>query len=144
MATVLIADDDARIRRLLGATLRGGGYDVLEAADGEQALAAVRAHRPALAVLDVQMPGRSGLDVCRTVRADPQLRGIGVVIVSATATPDDAEWAGADGFVPKPFSPLRLLVTVDGLAGAVVSARPRRSGRGSRARRLGPGRPRRS
>jgi CheY-like chemotaxis protein len=126
MATVLIADDDARIRRLLHATLRGGGHDVLEATDGERALAAVRAHRPAVAVLDVQMPGRSGLDVCRTVRADPQLRGIGVVIVSATAVPDDAERAGADAFLPKPFSPLRLLATIDALAGEALRGAGRR------------------
>ncbi len=112
MATVLIADDDARIRRLLQATLRGGGHDVLEAADGDAALAALRAHRPTVAVLDVQMPGRSGLDVCRTVRVDPELRGIGVVIVSATAAPDEAEGAGADAFLPKPFSPLWLLAVV--------------------------------
>ena len=68
MSTVLIADDDARIRRLLHATLRGGGHDVLEAADGEQALAVVRAHRPAVAVLDVQMPQLGGLQVVKRLR----------------------------------------------------------------------------
>ena len=117
MATVLIADDDACIRRLLHATLRGGGHDVLEAADGEAALAAVRAHRPAVAVLDVQMPGRSGLDVCRALRTDPALASTGVLIVSTNAAAGDAARAGADAFLPKPFSPLRLLAAVDELAG---------------------------
>ncbi len=79
-----------------------------------------------MAILDVQMPGRSGLDVCRTVRADPQLRGIGVVIVSATAVPDDAERAGADAFLPKPFSPLRLLAVVGELAGETIRIAGRR------------------
>jgi CheY-like chemotaxis protein len=122
VATLLIADDDAHVRRLVHATLRGGGHDVLEAADGDAALAALRAHRPAVAVLDVQMPGRSGLDVCRSVRADPELRDIGVVIVSANAAADDAARAGADAFVPKPFSPLRLLAAVDELAGLATPA----------------------
>lgn len=122
MATVLIADDDARVRRLLRSTLDCGGYAVLEAADGDAAVAAVRAHRPAVAVLDVQMPGRSGLDVCRALRADPDLAGTGVVIVSADATADDAERAGADAFLPKPFSPLRLLAAIDELAGGATSS----------------------
>ncbi len=120
MATVLIADDDARIRRLLHAALRDGGHDVLEVADGDAALAAVRAHRPAVAVLDVQMPGRSGLDVCRALRADPALASIRVLIVSANAVADDVEGAGADAFLPKPFSPLRLLAAVDALAGEAL------------------------
>ncbi len=126
MATILIADDDARIRLLLRSILRGEGHAVVEAADGEAALAAVRAHRPAVAVLDVQMPGRSGLDVCRALRADPQLRGIGVVIVSATATRDDAERAGADAFLPKPFSPLRPLAVVGELVGEAIRMAGRR------------------
>ncbi len=120
MATVLIADDDVRIRRLLGMTLRGVGHEVLEADDGDAALAALHAHRPAVAVLDVQMPGRSGLDVCRALRADPALASIRVVIVSANAVADDAKGAGADAFLPKPFSPLRLLAAVDALAGEAL------------------------
>ncbi len=116
MATILIADDDARIRLLLRLTLDGDGHEVLEAADGDAALAALRAHRPVAAVLDVQMPGRSGLDVCRALRSDPNLAGIGVVIVSANTTERQARAAGADAFVPKPFSPRALLAEVQQLA----------------------------
>ena len=85
---------------------------MLEAADGDAALAALRAHRPAVAVLDVQMPGRSGLEVCRAVRADPALASTGVLIVSANAVADDAEGAGADAFLPKPEGVHLLVRTV--------------------------------
>ena len=116
MATVLIADDDARIRLLLRSILRGEGHAVIEAADGDAGLAAVRAHRPAVAILDVQMPGPSGLEVCRAIRAAPDLAGTAVVIASADAAEAHAAAAGAAAFLAKPFSVQRLLATVGDLA----------------------------
>ena len=113
---VLIADDEARIRSLLRTVLSGEGYDILEAADGDQALSAIRGRRPAAVVLDVLMPGCSGLDVCRQVRADPGLDDVGVLIVSANATEAEARAAGADAFLAKPFSPRALSETVRSLA----------------------------
>ncbi len=116
MATILIADDEPRIRLLLRSILSGDGHEVVEAADGEAALAAARAHRPAVAILDVQMPGPSGLEVCRSLRADPDLVGTAVVIASADAAEAHAVAAGAAAFLAKPFSVRRLLATVDDLA----------------------------
>src|SRR5258708_6374703 len=68
---------------MLATRLGKKGYDVLTAADGEMALAQARAHRPALVLLDVMMPGKSGLEVLRELRADEQLQAIGVVMITA-------------------------------------------------------------
>jgi len=87
------------------------------AADGDEALTAIRAHRPAVAILDVMMPGPSGLEVCRAVRADPSLVGTRVIISSANATEADAVSAGADAFIPKPFLPSRMREAIGALGG---------------------------
>ena len=118
MARILIADDAPEIRRLLRMVLMLDGHEVVEAADGDEALALLRAHRPSVAVLDVSMPGRTGLDVCRAVRADAGLAGVGLVVASANGLPEDVELAlsaGADRFVAKPFAPRRILEAVDAL-----------------------------
>ena len=115
MARILVADDEARIRLLVGTLLRGKGHDVVEAADGDEAARLLASRRPDVAILDVSMPGRSGLEVCRLVRSDPSLRRTGVIVVSASVTEEVARAAGADVFLPKPFSPRALLAAVDGL-----------------------------
>ncbi len=118
MTRILIADDDSRLRALLRCVFAAEDYDVAEAVDGDEAVTQVAAHRPAVAILDVQMPGRTGLAVCRAIRADPQLEGTGVVVISANSSEEAAMAAGADAFVAKPFSPARLLaVVVDLVAG---------------------------
>jgi len=116
MVTIVVADDEVHIRLLLSVTLLGGGNRVVEAGDGDAALAAIREHRPAVAILDVVMPGLSGLEVCRRVRADPALVGTRVIISSGNATEAEALDAGADAFLPKPFLPSRMRDAVDGLA----------------------------
>ncbi len=124
MGLVLIADDEPGIRLLLRMTLKGAGHEVLEARDGDEALDALRSHRPCVAILDVQMPGRSGLDVCRAVRADPALAHIGLVVVTANGQADDIRAvydAGADAYVAKPFAPSRILSVVAGLAARQVA-----------------------
>ncbi len=117
MVTIVVADDEARIRLLLQATLRGEGHRVVEAADGDEALTAIRAHRPTVAILDVMMPGLSGLEVCRAVRADPSLVGTRVIISSANVNEAEALGAGADAFLAKPFLPSRMRVAVEALGG---------------------------
>jgi len=115
MTRVLIADDEPRIRLLLRLALVAGGYEVLEAADGEQAVVQLRAHRPAVAVLDVQMPHRSGLEVCRAIRADAAIAGTGVVIATANGLDEDRRAgmdAGADRYLTKPYLPSHLLAIV--------------------------------
>ncbi len=96
----------------------GGRFALLEAGDGEEALRAVRTHRPDLLLLDVNMPGRDGLQVCRLLKEAPDTRHIKVVLVSARATPSDqakGRAAGADDYVTKPFSPRDLLLLVERL-----------------------------
>ena len=136
MATILIVDDDAHIRQLLGLILAGNGHEVLEAADGETALSALRAHRPAVAILDVQMPGLSGLEVCRLVRADPSFAGTRVMVISANASEEQAAVAGAEAFLAKPFSPARLLAVLTELVARPAALPVPRPLRELRAERL--------
>jgi CheY-like chemotaxis protein len=100
MAVVLVADEIKSVRYLLRLTI-GRRHTVIEARDGDEALALLRQHRPDVAVLDVTMPARSGLQVCRLLRADPDLRGTGVIVMSANGCTDAAYQAGADRF-PSP------------------------------------------
>ena len=118
MARILIADDDLDIRELVEFKLLSLGHDVEVVADGQAALAACRARRPDLAVLDVMMPGLSGLDAVAAIRADPQLAGLPVILLTARAQEDDVATgleAGADDYVTKPFSPRELAQRVEDL-----------------------------
>ena len=124
--SVVVADDDSFLRQLVSATLAGAEYDIAEAADGDEALELIRERRPHLALLDVQMPGLNGLEVCRQVRADPDLRQIGVILLTGSVFAEDRELGrrvGADAYLTKPFSPLQLLETIRWL----VAERQRRT-----------------
>jgi CheY-like chemotaxis protein len=112
--TILVADDNDDVRKLVALVLSRTGR-VLEAADGEGALAVARLRRPDLAVLDVQMPGPDGIEVCRRLKADPTTAGMPIVILTAEGASDARERAlaaGADAFVTKPFRPAELLALV--------------------------------
>jgi DNA-binding response OmpR family regulator len=109
--TILVADDDPDIRRLVAFTLRRRGHAVVEAATGDDALALARAHRPDLVVLDVMMPGLSGLDVASALASDADLRHTPVVLVSAKGQVSEVAAglaAGARAYVVKPFAPAEL------------------------------------
>lgn len=113
---VLIVDDENNVRRLVAATLSGGDYEVLQAKDGVEALETIRRERPTVVLLDIQMPGLDGIEVCRQVKADPKLRDTVVVMLTAQAQADArrrATSAGADTFLTKPFSPLQVLEIVE-------------------------------
>ncbi|WP_028045432.1 response regulator transcription factor [Cellulomonas sp. URHE0023] len=118
MALVLVADDDEDIRDLVSFKLEQLGVDVVSAADGSAALAAVRERRPDIAVLDISMPGLSGIDVCRAIRAEPDLSATRVILLTARAQESDVEAgfsAGADDYVTKPFSPRELVSRIQTL-----------------------------
>ena len=121
MSGVLIVDDDEFIRKLIATTLEDvARLEFHEAADGLEAVDVARRERPGLVFLDVDMPGRNGIDVCRELRKDEATSG--ATIVMLTAAQGDgvealAEEAGADLFLTKPFSPLDLLRLVDRLGG---------------------------
>ena len=112
---VLIVDDEQHIRLLIEQTLEellDEDVELYTAADGDEAMAAIAAQHPDLVFLDVMMPGRSGLDVCRAVRADPELAGAHIVLLTAKGQAQDrAEGlaAGADEYLTKPFDPDALL-----------------------------------
>ena len=102
---VLVVDDEAPLRELIMVTL-GDSFHCQEASDGEDALDQLRESPPDLVFLDVMLPGRSGIEVLREMRADPSLRDVAVVVVSAWQAPENVAEAlesGADGFLPKPF-----------------------------------------
>jgi len=116
LRTVLIADDESSIRLLVHATIESDDYKVVEAADGAQAWAMAQELRPSLVLLDVQMPGRSGLEVLRSIKADPDLKATRVILLTSKAHERDIEVgliAGADFYLTKPFSPLDLLTRVE-------------------------------
>ncbi len=99
MPSVLIADDEPSLRMLVAATVASDEYDLLEAADGDEAWALLQQHRPAVALLDVQMPGRTGLELTRAIKADPDLGRTFVVLLTAKAQSGDiaaGREAGAD------------------------------------------------
>jgi len=121
MKTVLIADDERNLRLLVSATIESDEYQVLEAADGEEAWRLVQEHRPDVAILDVQMPGLSGLEVTRAIKGDPALDGIRVILLTSQAQQADIQAglaAGADQYLTKPFSPVELLNVLERALGA--------------------------
>jgi DNA-binding response OmpR family regulator len=117
---ILCADDDEDILSLVALRLERAGYEVMRAVDGEAAIAAARARRPALAVLDVMMPKRTGYEVLVELRADPSLRDLKVILLSARVQESDVERgmdAGADAYLAKPFKAPELVAKVQELLG---------------------------
>ncbi len=116
MPRILVCDNEDVLRDLVRASLGGNGYDLVEARDGDEALALARDTKPDLVLLDMMMPGRSGLDVLAELRADPELAETRVVMLTARTQAADREAAaeaGADRFLTKPFSPLELAALVE-------------------------------
>jgi CheY-like chemotaxis protein len=119
MPGVLIVDDDPFIRKLIATTLEDvADFELMEAADGRQALELARDSAPQLVFLDIDMPVLDGLEACRLLRSEPTTVDATIVILTAAAggaAEREAEDAGADLFLTKPFSPLELLRLVDQL-----------------------------
>lgn len=114
---ILICDDEPSLRELMRIAL-DGDYDFTEAESAREAIELTRELRPDLLLLDVMMPGPSGLDVLEVVRADPQLDALPIVVVSAFTSDADrraAVAAGATRFLPKPFEPDELVSVVEEL-----------------------------
>ena len=117
---VLVADDDADILQLVAFRLERAGYEVITAADGEQALALARERQPALAILDVMMPKLTGYDVTTQLRADESTSRIPVILLTARVQESDVARgfeAGADDYIKKPFSPQELRARVQAILG---------------------------
>lgn len=119
---ILVVDDNPSNRELLRLLLDLEGYEVRTAASGEEALAVLQGFRPRLVLMDVQLPGMDGLALTRRLKADPGMRGVLIVAVSAYAMRGDEEKAlaaGCDGYVTKPIDTRALPAVLAGyLSGA--------------------------
>jgi two-component system, OmpR family, response regulator MtrA len=109
---VLVVDDDAALAEMLGIVLRTEGFDSRVCPSGDKALAAFRDYRPDVVLLDLMLPGKDGIDVCKEIRAES-----GVPIVMLTAKSDTVDVvvgleSGADDYVAKPFKPKELLARI--------------------------------
>lgn len=119
----MIVDDDPVIRELVQTVLADGRCELLVARDGVEAVRLARDARPDVVVLDVMMPGMTGFDACRQIRAMPSMQGTVVVMLTALDSPsarDEGIDCGADVYLTKPFSALDLLGAVSEAVARVV------------------------
>jgi len=111
MARILIAEDEPDIRELVAFTLRFAGHEVTATSNGEEALNQASVMIPDLILMDVRMPRMTGYDACRAMKADPELRDIPVVFLSAKGQDSEIQTglaAGAEEYLLKPFAPDQL------------------------------------
>jgi two-component system, cell cycle response regulator DivK len=112
---ILVVEDQEDNRRILRDLLTSSGYELVEAEDGEQALAMAKRQRPDLILMDVQIPLIDGYEVTRRLKADPALRDIPIIVVTSYALSGDeskARAAGCNGYVSKPYSTRQLLAKI--------------------------------
>ncbi|MDT0215052.1 response regulator [Rothia sp. ARF10] len=115
---MVVADDDDDIRDLVELKLTQSGYEVRATSNGVEALEDIRRDPPQLAVLDVMMPGLSGIDALREIRSDEALKDVRVVLLTARSRDTDVDMGfstGADDYLIKPFSPRELVHRVAAL-----------------------------
>ena len=121
MKKILICDDEPHILESVAYVARKEGYVVLTAENGEEALRLARAERPGLMLLDLNMPLKSGYQVCEEIKSDPDTRGIYVIMLTAKGQESDRAKgvaAGADEYITKPFSPRKLRQRLTEILGA--------------------------
>lgn len=113
MAKILVADDDKTTRKIVGQLLKKEGHEILEAQDGEQALALALEGKPQIAVLDQMMPGKNGLLVCRELKTSTELAGIKVLLLSGWTEDKKGESKTApDIYMAKPFDHTLFVDTI--------------------------------
>jgi two-component system phosphate regulon response regulator PhoB len=118
MASIVIVEDEADLQQVLAYNLRQAGHEVVTAGSGETALAIIRQHPPELMVLDLMLPGMTGIEVCRVVKSDPLTRHVAVVILTAKGAEIDRVVGfelGADDYVVKPFSVRELTLRIQAI-----------------------------
>ena len=112
---ILVVEDQEDNRRILRDLLSGAGFDLIEAENGEEAVASAQASRPDLILMDIQLPLLDGYEATRRIKADPDLKSIPIIVVTSYALSGDEEKArraGCDDYVAKPFSPRQLLAKI--------------------------------
>ena len=110
---ILVVEDQRDNRQILHDLLTNAEFDIVEAENGEEAIASAQASRPDLILMDIQLPILDGYEATRRLKADPDLKSIPIIVVTSYALSGDQEkarLAGCDDYVAKPFSP-RLLLT---------------------------------
>ncbi len=125
-ATILIVDDEPDVADLLKYHLQKAGYQTLVAGDGARALEIARRARPEAIVLDLMLPGMSGLEVCRELRKNPNTARLGILMLTAKGQPTErisGLETGADDYVTKPFSPKEVVLRVQALVRRSQAAR---------------------
>ena len=113
--SILVVEDQEDNRRILRDLLTSANYEVIEAVTGEEGVASAETHRPALILMDIQLPGLDGYEATRRIKSNPALRQIPVIVVTSYALSGDdvkAFEAGCDAYVSKPFSPRELLAKI--------------------------------
>jgi two-component system cell cycle response regulator DivK len=117
---ILIVEDQEDLRGVLRDLLTGSGYIVLEAPDGQAAIATAKSDHPDLILMDIQMPVLDGYAATRQIKTDPSLKATPIIAVSSFAMKGDEEKAraaGCDHYVTKPYSPIQLLRMIRGYLG---------------------------
>ena len=112
---ILVVEDQADNRQILRDLLGNAGFDLIEAENGQEALAALASHRPDLILMDIQLPIMDGYEATRRIRANPEMKSIPIIAVTSYAlTGDEAKAlaAGCNAYVTKPYSPRALLAKV--------------------------------
>jgi len=115
MKRILVVEDTEDNRLILGDLLSNAGYELIEAVDGLEGVAAAEREKPDLILMDIQLPGIDGYEATRRIRAIPALAGVPIIAVTSYALSGDeakTREAGCDGYVAKPYSPRQLLATV--------------------------------
>ena len=126
MTKILIAEDERDIRELVSFSLQFGGFTVVQAINGAEAVELAQKERPDLILMDVRMPKMTGYDACRRIKAIPELRDIPVVFVSAKGQESEIQTgleAGAEEYILKPFAPDELVKQVQTVLDRVAARR---------------------
>ena len=120
MPSILAVDDSASMRQMVSFTLKGAGYDVVEAADGVQALAAAKRQSFDLVITDVNMPNMDGIALIKELRGLPTYKFTPLLMLTTESSPEkkqQGKGAGATGWIVKPFNPDQLIKTVQKVLG---------------------------
>jgi two-component system cell cycle response regulator DivK len=115
MKRILVVEDQEDNRQILRDLLTNAGFDMIEAENGEEAIASAQASRPDLILMDIQLPILDGYEATRRIKADPDLKSIPIIVVTSYALSGDEDKArrsGCDDYVAKPFSPRQLLAKI--------------------------------
>lgn len=115
MASILAVDDSASMRQMVGFTLKGAGYEVVEAVDGQDALRIAKTRKVNLVITDVNMPNMDGISLVRELRTMDNYKFTPILLLTTESAGDkkaDGKAAGATGWLVKPFNPEQLLATI--------------------------------